>query len=146
MVFENFSLLKTAFPGRSSVPTSFVSFFVFFFFSYLLLKTMGCFSGCLTSFASIHKLFCRIYSAFKCSFDEFVREKVVSPSYSSAILGSLPPCFLNSRCLIAHKVKSKYENQTFTYTSKVLFRREYPVGINGSAVWQDMHMPVGKLE
>ena len=30
-----------------------------------------------------------IYSAFKCSFDEFVGEKVVSPSYSS-ILGPPP--------------------------------------------------------
>ena len=29
----------------------------------------------------------RIYSALKCSFDEFVREKVVSLSYSSTILG-----------------------------------------------------------
>ena len=36
--------------------------------------------------ASIQKLFCGIYSVFKCSFDEFVGEKVVSPSYSSAIL------------------------------------------------------------
>ena len=51
---------------------------------------MGCFSGCLMSSAGIQKLFCGIYSAFKCSFDEFVGEKVVSPSYSSAILG-LPP-------------------------------------------------------
>ena len=34
---------------------------------------------------------CGIYSRFKCSFDEFVGEKVVSPSYSSSILG-LPPC------------------------------------------------------
>ena len=58
------------------------------FFS-LLLKTMGCFSGCLMSSATIQKLFCGIYSAFKCSFDEFVGEKVVSPSYSSAILA--PP-------------------------------------------------------
>ena len=41
------------------------------------------------SSAGIHKLFCGIYSAFKCSFDEFLGEKVVSPSYSSAILG--PP-------------------------------------------------------
>ena len=48
---------------------------------------MICFSGCLISSASIQKLFCRIYSALKCSFDEFVGEKVVSPSYSSAILG-----------------------------------------------------------
>ena len=51
---------------------------------------MGCFSGCLMSSASIQKLFCGIYSAFKCSFDEFVGEKVVSLSYSSAILGSPP--------------------------------------------------------
>ena len=47
----------------------------------------GCFSGCLMSSAGIQKLFCGIYSAFKCSFDEFVGEKVVSPSYSSTILG-----------------------------------------------------------
>ena len=48
---------------------------------------MGCFSGCLMSSAGIQKLFCRIYSGFKCSFDEFVGEKVVSPSCSSTILG-----------------------------------------------------------
>ena len=82
-------LFKSPFPGRSSIPTSFVSFFVFYIFSYLLSKTMGCFYGCLMSSAGIQKLFCGIYSAFKCSFDEFVGEKVVSPSYSSAILG--PP-------------------------------------------------------
>ena len=77
------------FPGWSSLPTSFVSFFVFSIFSYLFLKTMICFSGCLMSSASIQMLFCGVCSALKCSFDEFVREKVVSPSYSSAILG--PP-------------------------------------------------------
>ena len=78
---------KTPFPGRISIPTSFVSLFIFYIFSYLLLKTMGCLSGCLmSSSASIHKLLCGIYSAFKCSFDEFVGEKVVSPSYSSTIL------------------------------------------------------------
>ena len=57
----------------------------------LLLKTISCFSGCLMSSAGIQKLFCGIYSAFKCSFDEFVGEKVVSLSYSSAILGPPPP-------------------------------------------------------
>ena len=88
-MFGNFSLFKTPFLGWRSVPTSFVSFFVFHIFSYLLSKTMGCFSGCLMSSASFQKLFCGIYSAFKCSFDEFVGEKVVSPSYSSTILG--PP-------------------------------------------------------
>ena len=32
--------------------------------------------------------------ALKCSFDEFVGEKVVSPSYSSAILGPPPLDFI----------------------------------------------------
>ena len=72
------------FPGQSSLPTSFVSFFIFYIFSYLFLKTMICFSGCLKSSASIQKLFFGICSSLKCSFDEFVREKVVSLSYSSA--------------------------------------------------------------
>ena len=91
-MFGNFSLFKTPFPGWSSIPTSFVSLFVFYIFSYLLLKTMGCFSGCLMSSASIQKLFYGIYSAFKCSFDELMGEKVNSPSYSSTILG-LPLLF-----------------------------------------------------
>ena len=68
--------------GAPSLPL--LSLFVFYVFSYLLSKTMGCFSGCLMSSAGIQKLFCGIYSVFKCSFDEFVGEKVVSPSYSSA--------------------------------------------------------------
>ena len=53
---------------------------------------------CLMSSASIQKLFCGIDSALKCSFDEFVREKVVSPPYSSAILGPPPDIFLKSVC------------------------------------------------
>ena len=89
--------LKTPFLGWISVPTSFVSLFIFYIFSHLLSKTMGCLSGCLMSSASIQKFFCGICSAFKCSFDEFVGEKVVSLSYSSAILG-LPSknCLLDS--------------------------------------------------
>ena len=51
---------------------------------------MGCFSGRLMSAASDQKLFCKLCSPFNCSFDEFVGEKVVSPSYSSAIF-LLPP-------------------------------------------------------
>ena len=80
---------KTPFPGWISIPTSFVSLFIFSILSYLLLKTIGCLSGCLMSSASIQKLFCGICSAFKCSFNEFFGEKVVSRSYSSTILG--PP-------------------------------------------------------
>ena len=41
------------------------------------------------SSASDQKLFYEICSVFNCSFDEFVGEKVVSPSYSSTILA--PP-------------------------------------------------------
>ena len=90
---ETSLFFKIPFLGRNTVPTSFVSLFVFYIFSYLLLKTMGCFSGCLRSSASIQKLFCEVYSALKCSFEEFVREKVVSPSYSSSILGPPSACF-----------------------------------------------------
>ena len=53
---------------------------------------MGCFSGRLMSSASDQKLFCKLCSPFCCSFDEFVEEKVISPSYSSAIL-TPPPRF-----------------------------------------------------
>ena len=70
------SLLKIPFPGWASLPgtelpplpTSFVSFIVFYIFSYLFLKTMICFSACLMSSASIQKLFCGICSAFKSVF------------------------------------------------------------------------------
>ena len=55
-------------------------------------EDLGCFSGCLMSSAGIQKLFCGIYSALKCSFDESVGEKVISPSYSPAILGPPVEC------------------------------------------------------
>ena len=51
---------------------------------------MGCFSGRLMSSASDQKLFCKLSSPFCCSFDEFIEEKVISPSYSSAILTPPP--------------------------------------------------------
>ena len=77
-----------------SILTQGVQWWTLFFFFFrltcsvaLFLKAMICFSGCLMSSASNQKLFCGACSALKCSFEEFVREKVVSPSYSSAILG-----------------------------------------------------------
>ena len=81
--FKNFPQThqgKTPFPGCISVLTSFVSLFIFYVLSYLLLKTMGCFSGCLMTLVSDQKLFCEVFSVFSYSFDEFVGEKVVSPS------------------------------------------------------------------
>ena len=44
-MFGNFSLFKTPFLGRNSIPPSFVSFFVFYIFSYLLLKSWVAFLG-----------------------------------------------------------------------------------------------------
>uniref|UniRef100_A0A8C6E6F9 Glycoprotein hormones alpha chain n=1 Tax=Moschus moschiferus TaxID=68415 RepID=A0A8C6E6F9_MOSMO len=52
------------------------------------------------SSASIQKLFCGLYSAFECSFDEFGGERVVSPSYSSAILFLLQKSFLKNLLLL----------------------------------------------
>ena len=48
------------------------------------------------SAASDQKLSCKLCSPFCCSFDEFVEEKVISPSYSSAIL--TPPPYLFIYC------------------------------------------------
>ena len=84
---------RLPFPGRSSLPTSFDSFFIFYIFSYLFFKTMVCFSGCLMSSVSLQKLFYGVCSALKCSFEEFVREKLVFLSYSSTILG--PHCLIS---------------------------------------------------
>ena len=93
LVFGNLSFLRL--PSQDGAPSLplLSLFFIFCIFSYLLLKTIGCFSGCLMSSAGIQKLFCGIYSAFKCSFHEFVGGKVVSLSYFSAILG--PPPYLH---------------------------------------------------
>ena len=80
------SSIKTHFPGWISIPNSIVSLFIFYILSYLVLKTMGCFSGCLMSSASDQKLFYGVCSEFKWSFNEIVGENVVSLSYSSTTL------------------------------------------------------------
>ena len=91
LVFGNFSSFMTPSPGRISIPNTFVSLSIFYILSYLLSKTMGYLSGCMVSTTSIQKLYCGICSKFKWSFNEFLGEKVVSPSYSSTILGLPPP-------------------------------------------------------
>ena len=52
-VFGNLSFLDSL-PRTELCPYLFY-FFVFYIFSYLLLKTMGCFSGCLMSSVSIQR-------------------------------------------------------------------------------------------
>ena len=73
-------------------PSLFCLFFCVLYFFLPPFEDLHCFSGCLMSSAGIQKLFCGIYSAFKCSFDEFVGEKVFSLSYSSTILA--PPLLI----------------------------------------------------
>ena len=78
-----------------------VSIFIFYILPYLLLKRLHFFSGCLVSSGSIKKLFYGSCSIFKRSFDKFVGDKLVSRSYSLAILGLPPPfAFWNSFYLI----------------------------------------------
>ena len=57
LVFGNFSSLKTHSLGWASIPNSFVSLFIFYLSSYLLLKTMGCLSGCLVSSSTFRSCF-----------------------------------------------------------------------------------------
>ena len=77
-------------------PSLFCPFFCLLYFSLPPFEDLGCFFGCLMSSTSIQKLFCGIYLAFKCSFDEFVGEKVFSPSYSSAVLAPPTCVFFNN--------------------------------------------------
>ena len=106
-------------------------YFFLIFLSYLLLKTMGCFSGRLMSSASEQKSFRAVCSAFKCSFDEFVREKVVSQSYSSAIFcfGYFKVTFETNHNMsqyIYKDINSKYQcKNKVEYMSKSNLYRQY---------------------
>src|SRR5574339_15846 len=86
-------------------PSLFCLFFCLLYFFIPPFEELGCFSGCLMSSAGIQKLFCGIYSTFKCSFDEFVGEKVFSPSYSSAILAPPSKSFILNYIFIHFSIK-----------------------------------------
>ena len=122
------SSIKTPFLVQISVPSSFVSLFIFYILSYLPSKTMGCFSGHLMTSASDQKLFCEVCSEFNYSFDEFVGENVVSPSYSSAILA--PPCLL---CLFG-----------ISFFSSVMFHVIWQIS-NSCWVWRAIHISTSSL-
>ena len=113
------SLLKIPFPGRASLPRMELPPQILCLLFHLLYFFLPVFEDndllfwWLMSSASIQKLFCGIYSELKCSFDEFVREKVVSPSYSSyssTILGPPLSLLLNmlSRLVITFLPRSKH--------------------------------------
>ena len=71
-------------------PSLFCLFFCLLYFFLPPFEELGCFSGCLMSSAGIQKMFCGIYSSFKCCFDKFEGEKLFSLSYSSSILAPPP--------------------------------------------------------
>ena len=130
------SSIKTPFPGQISIPSSFVSLFIFYILPYLLSKTMGCFSGRLMTSASNQKLFCEVCSVFNCSFHEFVGEKGVSPSYSSAIFAPPP-----------QKLAFKHESQCNLNFFFILYwsRVDYP-GFPGGAVIKNLPANAGDAD
>ena len=74
------------------------------------------------SSAGIQKLFCGIYSTFKCSFDEFVGEKVFSPSYSSAILA--PPLYGHTLESIKNEQKKVSVKQYYPKEKRLIYITE----------------------
>ena len=132
-MFGNFSLFKTPFPGRSSLPTSFVSFFVFYIFSYLLLKTMAVSLGA----------WC-LLPAFRSCFVEFTQRlnvllmnlwgrkwspcPIPPPSSSFSLpSSSISPNVLISWCWYKHSCQcffmSLYKNLSRAYTySRITIR------------------------
>ena len=85
----NFSSFTTLSPGWVSIPKSFVSLFAFIFCPPHF-NEIFCLSRYLGSSANVWKLFCGSFSTWRWTFDVFMGEKVISPSYSFAILGLLP--------------------------------------------------------
>ena len=90
-MFGNFSLFKTPFPGLSSLTTSLVSIFCLLYFFLPVFEDNELLFWvpdvlCLHSEVVLWNLL-NVQMFF---LDEFVREKVVSPSYYSAILGPPP--------------------------------------------------------
>ena len=71
-----------------------LSFHHYLFFCHIS-KRLVCLSGYLGSSASIQKLFCGSCFTWRWSFDVFVREKVISPSYSFDILAPPLVCVFN---------------------------------------------------
>ena len=88
-MFGNFSSFKTPFLGWVSIPNSFVFLFIFYILSYLISKKMGCLSGCLMSTPAFRSCFVEFAQCSNVLLTNLLGEKMVSPSYSSTILG--PP-------------------------------------------------------
>ena len=73
---------------------------------------MGCLSGCLVSSTNIQKLYCGSCSVFKWSFDEFVGDTVISPSYSSTV-------FHNFLSFLIFNFKPAFSLSPFTFIKRL---------------------------
>ena len=95
------------------------------------------------SSAGIQKLFCGIYSMFKCSFDEFVGEKVFSLSYSSAILAPPPKRLFSSYSLSAIMVVSSAYLRLLIFLLAILIPACAPLsmGFPRQEYWCGLHFP-----
>ena len=82
---------------------------------------MGCFSGCLMTSASDQKLFCEVCSAFGYSFDEFLGERVVSPSCSSTSLAPPPLLFHFHQRLFSSSLLSAMKMVSSAYLRLLIF-------------------------
>ena len=89
LLFGNFSFTAPS-PGQVSIPNSFISVSVFCILSYLILKRMGYLLGAWCPPPVFRSCFVAVSQHSNDILMNLWREKVVSPSYSSAILG-LPP-------------------------------------------------------
>ena len=85
-VVWKFLLLHDAIPRMGHCPQIYCLSFCLYLSSYLIPKRLLCLSGYLVSSSSVQKLFCGSCSTCRWSFDVFVKEKMVSQSYSFTIL------------------------------------------------------------
>ena len=79
------------------------------------------------SSAGIQKLFCGIYSTFKCSFGEFVGEKVFSPSFSSAILAPPSLLSLHSSFIIISFFQISVLSAHYFYSGSIILAEPYRI-------------------
>ena len=101
------SLFKTPFPGQSSVPISCVSFFLsFIFFPTSFRRQWAAFLGVWCPLLAFRSCFVEFTQRLNVLLMNLWGEKVVSPSYSSAILGPPPKIVLLRKILSLKKFLS----------------------------------------
>ena len=88
---------------------------------------------------SLHFILCGVCSVFKCSFDEFVWEKVASASYSSAILA--PPAFHSWTLAVATVVKFAQLYPTFFFFWTVACQAPLSMEFSKEEHWSGLSFP-----